>query len=322
MDTYLGIDCGSTSIKLVLIDSQNNIVEGVYLKNRGIIDTLKEAFEGINITKYKILGCGVTGSGRNFAKAVVKADVVKSEVIAHSVATLTYYPDTKTIFEIGGEDCKLMTVDHGVIHDFKMNNICGGGTGSMIETIATRLGLKVEEVGDFALKSKVQVDLPGKCGIFCQSAVVAKLNTGMPKEDILMGVCRALIRNYLTICKGAELSPPYIFQGATAQNKALVKSLEEEVGDTVLVPEQCSLMGAIGIAILTREEDITESNFRPIQREDQLDIKTFKCSGCPNKCEVTQIFENGEFLGSSGSRCGKWNKREHKSHEHKKLVSV
>lgn len=311
MDAYLGIDCGSTSIKLTLIDSQNNVLESVYLRNKGIIDTMKEAFRQINISGYTVLGCGVTGSGRNFAKALVRADIVKSEVIAHSIATLTFYPDVKTIFEIGGEDCKLMKIEHGIITDFKMNNICGGGTGAMIEAIATRLGIKIEDVGDYALRSKIDIDLPGKCGIFCQSAVVSKLNTGTSKEDILMGVCRALIRNYLMICKGTQLLPPYIFQGATAQNKALVKSLEEEMDHEVIVPEQCCLMGAIGIAILTKEEKLEKTRFRALNADKVFDTGIFRCHDCPNKCHITQIYEDSVFLGSSGSRCGKWDNKEH-----------
>ena len=311
-ECYLGVDCGSTSVKAVILDSGNNILESIYLRNEGIIESLKKALMGINISNYEILGCGVTGSGRNFVKVLLNADLTKSEILAHSIATLTYYPNVNTIFEIGGEDSKMMTLNKGIITDFKMNNICGGGTGAMIEAIATRMGIRVEEIGYYALKSALDIELPGKCGIFCQSAVINKLNSGFKKEDILMGVCRALIRNYLAICKGAPLKPPYVFQGATAKNKALVKALEEELNHKVTVPEKCELMGAIGMAMIVREENITDSNFRKIDAYSNFQTKGFKCTDCPNRCEVTQVYENDKFLGGIGSRCGKWERAERK----------
>lgn len=312
---YLGVDCGSTSVKAVILDKDNNILESIYLKNEGIIESLKKALIGVNADNYRILGCGVTGSGRNFVRVLLNADLTKSEVLAHSIATLTFYPKVNTIFEIGGEDCKMMTLNKGVITDFKMNNICGGGTGSMIEAIAARMGIKIEDVGACALKSTFDIELPGKCGIFCQSAVVNKLNSGFKKEEILMGVCRALIRNYLAICKGAPLKPPYVFQGATAKNKALVKALEEELAHEVLVPDNCELMGAIGMAIILREENITNSHFRKLNAYSNFQTTGFKCTDCANRCEVTQIYENDKFLGSLGSRCGKWERKEYKKEE-------
>lgn len=310
-EAYLGVDCGSASVKGVILDKNNTILESVYLKNEGIMESLKKVFTKINVGNYKILGCGVTGSGRNFVKVLLNADLTKSEVLAHSIATLTYYPNVNTIFEIGGEDCKLMTLNNGIITDFKMNNICGGGTGTMIVAIAARMGLEVDEIGDCALRSNLDIDLPGKCGIFCQSAVINKLNSGFKKEDILMGVCRALIRNYLAICRGAPLKPPYVFQGETAKNKALVKALEEELGHKVTIPDKCGLMGAIGMAMIVKEEKIANSNFIKIDMQTNLETKGFKCSDCENRCEVTQIYRDYKFIGSVGSRCGKWETREH-----------
>lgn len=317
---YLGIDCGSTSVKAVLLGENNTMLESVYLKNKGIIESLKEALLSIRVDDYNVQGCGVTGSGRHFVKVLINADITKSEVLAHSIATLAYYPNVSTIFEIGGEDCKLMTLSNGILTDFKMNNICGGGTGAMIEAIASRMGIKVEDIGDFALKSTVDIELPGKCGIFCQSAVVNKLNSGFRKEDILMGVCRALIRNYLAICKGSPLKPIYVFQGATARNNALVKALEEELKHDVIIPKYCELMGAIGIAMILQEEGIKSSHFRKLENSSILETKGFRCLDCFNRCEVTQIYKNCKFLGGVGSRCSKWESKEHQ--EAKQIVLV
>lgn len=309
-DCYLGVDAGSTSIKAVLLDKDNNILESSYFRNEGIIETTKEVLKNLNLEKYNILSCGVTGSGRNFVKVLLRAHITKTEVLAHSIATLNYYPEVNTIFEIGGEDSKIMSFYNGVLIDFKLNNICGGGTGSMIEAIATRMGITIEEVGEYALKSSIEITMPGKCGIFCQSAVINKLNSGFKKEDILMGVCRALIRNYLAMAKGINFKPPYVFQGMTANNKALVLALEEELDDDIIVPKNCELMGAVGIAMMLKEENANSG--LDINLDSNYETRGFKCLDCPNRCEVTQLFKDNIFIGSIGSRCGKWNNKERK----------
>tara|TARA_Y100000310_G_C20683739_1_gene817653 strand:+ start:1754 stop:2722 length:969 start_codon:yes stop_codon:yes gene_type:complete len=308
---YLGVDCGSVSVKAVILDKEHNTLKSCYLRNEGVIPTLKKVLANLNLENYEIIGCGVTGSGRDFVKVILSADLTKSEVLSHGIATLEYYPNVRTIFEIGGEDSKLMTLNEGVITNFRMNSICGGGTGSMIETIANKMNIKMEDIEKYALKSTSNIDLPGKCGIFCQSAVINKLNSGYKREDILMGVCRALIRNYLMLCRGINLKPPYVFQGATAKNKALVKSFEEELDYDVIVPDKCELMGAIGIAMIVHEEKIKDSKFKGIDVDSDFQTKSFKCVDCPNRCEVTQIFQDNEFLGGIGSKCGKWEKKEY-----------
>lgn len=307
---WLGIDIGSVSGKAAIIDEKGNLIDSVYMKNQGIFETLQILLDKINPANYKIMGCGVTGSGRNLVKILLNADVAKSEVIAHSSATLFYYPNARTIFEIGGEDSKLITIEGGVLNSFSMNTVCGGGTGAMIENIANRMNVRIEDVGTIALRSKTELDLPGKCGIFCTSAVVSKLNAGFNKDDILMGVCRALIRNYLTMCaKGKKLNPDFIFQGATALNKALVKALEEEINHKIIVPENCSIMGALGMALIAKEQ-ATATKFIGDFNIEEFNTVSFKCSDCSNRCEVTQIYKKNELLGATNTRCGKWeNKR-------------
>ena len=330
-EVFLGIDVGSTSVKCVLLDKEGKIAGSVYLRNKGITESLVEALgrlaevagpgngngsegsegvAGATVEEIKIAACGITGSGRHFASLLVGADIVRTEVLAHTVAALSFYPDVRTIFEIGGEDCKLMMVEDGALADFSMNSICAGGTGAMIEAIANRMGIPIEEVGEIALRSRNQLDLPGKCGIFCQSAVVSKLNTGADKSDILMGVCRALIRNYLTICKSGRLKPPYVYQGATAMNQALVRALEEEIQHEVIVPPECALMGAIGIAQMAREERPVRTKFKGLDAvtRARFDVSNFVCTDCANRCEVIQIYQDGRLAGSVGSRCHKWDR--------------
>ncbi len=307
---WLGTDVGSVSIKIALINEKNELVNSIYLRNRGIIETIKKGFNEINISNYNIAGVGCTGSGRFFASLLLNADIIKTEILAHTIATLHYYPDVSTIMDIGGEDSKIMEINNGNLTNFIMNSICGGGTGSMIEAIASRLGIAIEDVGNLSLQSKERIDFPGKCGIFAQSAVVSKLNSGVNRNDIMMGVMRALVNNYLAMAKGFNLKPPYVFQGATAQNKAIVYALEEQLNHKIIIPEHCAIMGAIGIALLTKE-NIMHTIFNN-NLNFNYETYNFKCNDCPNKCEVTQLYNKNRLIGCIGSRCGKWEKLDKK----------
>ena len=308
MRHYLGIDVGSVSIKLALLHG-DELVGKAYLKNRGLISTVQNGLK--QLPRVKISGVGITGSGKEFVKALVGADYTNTEIMAHVVACLKEYPDAKTILDIGGEDSKLMLVKDALLAGFQMNRDCGGGTGSMIETIASRLGVKIEDVGGVALESRAPATLPGKCGIFCQSAAVSQLSKGRPTGDILMGVCKALVGNYLAVlAKGKKLVPPVVFQGAVAQNQAIVKCFEDALGYRVLVPENCSYMGAIGIALLTEEN----MNGQPTRfrgdaiLESNHSTEIAHCDGCENNCELLRLYCDGQLLSVSGSRCEKHNR--------------
>ncbi len=309
MRCWLGVDCGSVSVKFALIDEAGQPFRTLYLKNQGISETVQQGLRELLDDEVEVAGIGCTGSGRNYLRILLGADVVKTEVLAHTVATLHLHPGVRTIMDIGGEDCKIMEVVDGVLTNFIMNNICGAGTGAMIESIATRLGIAIHEVGALALKSRQRLELPGKCGIFCQSAVVTKLNAGAHRSDIMMGVVRALISNYLTLARGIRLEPPFVLQGATALNPAVVCALEEQLDHAVIVPRQCAVMGAIGMGLMTREA-MPDAEVRPPLNVDIRDYHSvgFTCHDCPNDCEVTQLFQDDRLLGSVGSRCAKWDR--------------
>jgi len=306
MSEFLGIDCGSSSVKMVILNENRKILKSVYLKNKGIIETTKEALQKVK-GDYNITSVGCTGSGREFIKIFVGGDVDKTEVLAHSVGALNYIPNAKTICDIGAEDSKIIIIEDGMIYDFAMNTICSAGTGAMLESIATRIGIKIEDVGDVAMTSTTEINIPAKCGVFAQSAVVTMLNKGVEKKDILMGVCSGLIRSYLMLAKSFEIKPPIVFQGMTAKNKALVKALEEILNHKIIVPENCELMGAIGMAIIAMENKPTKTKFKGFDIiNDKFNIKNFTCNDCPNHCNITQIIQKGKTIGSMGSRCGKW----------------
>jgi len=304
---YLGIDVGSVSVKLTLLKGAE-LAGKAYLKNQGLIATVQEGLR--RLPKVDIRGVGITGSGKEFVNSLVGGDYVDSEIIAHLVAALRECPDAATILDVGGEDSKLILVRNAVLTDFQMNSSCGGGTGSMVEVIANRLGVKIEDVGRLALESKNPAMLPAKCGIFMQSTAVSELSKGRPVEDILMGVSKALVGNYLaTLAKGKKLQPPVVFQGATAQNAALVKCFEDALGYPVLVPENCSYMGAIGIALLTEENmNGRRTNFRGgAILEESYRTEITRCEDCENNCELLNLYYGDEVLAVSGSRCGKYN---------------
>lgn len=309
MNGYLGCDIGSVSAKIVVIDDELNILGKVYLQNKGLIATIKECLSSLekqlNGVQIKSVGCA--GSGREFTKILLGGDITRTEILAHTIGAMQYYPNVNTIFDIGGEDCKIVTLQNGMWKNYIMNNICGAGTGAMLESIARTLNVNICDVGDLALKSKTNLSFPGKCGVLCQSAVVSRKNKGANNEDILMGVCRALINNYLTMAKSIELKPPYVFQGATAKNKALVKSLEEQLNHKVIVSAFCELMGAIGMAAIAKEHTPEKSNFRGFVLKDMnIESETFICEDCPNHCEVTKILIDQKPIDYLGSRCGKY----------------
>ncbi len=305
MKTYIGLDVGSVSVKVAKIDENENLVSSIYLRNCGLIETVKKGL-GIIYDDSEVAGVGVTGSGRKFVGMFVGADLVKTEILAHTVGTLHYYPDVRTLMDIGGEDSKLMTLNKGVLESFELNSICSAGTGSFLESIAGRMGIRIEDVGDIALQSAQRLEFPSKCGVFTQSAVVSKKNSGASKEDILMGVCRSLVANYLTMAKGIRLEPPYVFQGATAKNRAIVSAFEEELDHQVTVPEYCDVMGAIGVGIMVKRENPSQTNFKgDCLLDKEYDSRTEIANGCENHCELTVLYEGDKYVGCIGNKCGK-----------------
>lgn len=300
--TYLGVDCGSVSVKMAVLDN-DKVIAKTYLENQGLKDTIIEGLKEIKEqTDKEINGVGVTGSGRQFAKILLNADLVKTEILAHVTATKYYFPDVRTIMDIGGEDSKLILLnEQGIWINYVMNQICAGGTGSMLVNIANNLGVKMEDIADIALKSKQKLNFPAKCGILCNSAVITYKNRGVGKEDLLMGTCRALIKNYMLLARNVDIQPPYVFQGATAKNKALIRVLEEELKEKIIIPEHPELMGAIGMALLLKKSNINKKF--DFNLSNEYETKNILGWNCPNKCEITILLKDGKNAGSIGNRC-------------------
>ncbi|MCR4430686.1 MAG: acyl-CoA dehydratase activase [Tepidanaerobacteraceae bacterium] len=316
MKCSLGIDVGSVSTKLVLINEENDVIEKLYLNTAGkpidvIVKGLKILNDEFN-SSIEILAVGTTGSGRQLASVLVGADIVKNEITTHAVASLEEYPDTQTILEIGGQDSKIILIRNKIVADFAMNTVCAAGTGSFLDRQAQRLGIPIEEFGKMALTSTVPTRIAGRCAVFAESDMIHKQQMGYKIEDVIYGLCQALVRNYLSnVAKGKEIRPPVLFQGGVATNLGIKKAFEEELGMSITVPQHYNVMGAIGAAILARryimQSKSKKTNFYGFNVAlKDYKVKSFECKGCANCCEIIQIYRDDKIMARWGDKCGKW----------------
>ena len=320
LNVYLGIDVGSVTTKLALVDETGKYVDSYMLRTAGkpviavqtgMRELLKQA-----LCEYNIQGVGTTGSGRNLAGA---------EITAHAVAASTYVPGVQTILEIGGQDSKIIILRDGIVTDFAMNTVCAAGTGSFLDQQANRLNVPIAEFGETALKSTNPARIAGRCGVFAESDLIHKQQLGYPVEDLLYGLCQALVRNYLSnLALGKEILPTVSFQGGVATNSGMVKAFEEALNTKIVVPENHQTMGAIGAALLAMENHQYTDNPTKFKGWEvgnmHFNSITNQCNGCSNNCEVITIVEGempaehpkdikdikGNIIARWGGTCGKW----------------
>lgn len=313
MDVYIGVDVGSVSTNIVMLDELFELLAEVYLRTKG--RPIQAVQEGLTIIKdkapsgYTVKAVGTTGSGRQLAGALVEADTVKNEITAHAIAALRYFPDVRTVIEIGGQDSKMIIVRDGVVVDFGMNTMCAAGTGSFLDQQANRLGIAIEDFGAIALRSTQPVRIAGRCTVFAESDMVHKQQIGCKVEDILYGLCQAMVRNYLNnVGKGKKVERPVVFQGGVAFNAGIRRAFEEHLGTRIHIPPYHTVMGAIGAAILASESIGNKpSSFAGFEvATSNFETTGFDCNGCDNACEIVELRRDGKVIGRWGSRCGKW----------------
>lgn len=313
---HMGVDVGSVSTDVVLIDNDFNVVEKIYLRTKG--RPIKAVQQGIKILKNKyessdIVSVGTTGSGRHIASVLLGGDAIKNEITTHAIAALQMDKDVRTIIEIGGQDSKIITIRNGIVTDFAMNTVCAAGTGSFLDRQAERLEIPIEKFGEYALLSNVPVRIAGRCAVFAESDMIHKQQLGYNEADIIRGLCEALVRNYLNnVGKGKEIQQKVFFQGGVAANVGIKKAFEESLGLNIIVPEHHGVMGAIGAAIIGAEavKKKGKTAFRGFKvAESKFVSSSFECKSCPNRCEVVDIKDNGAIVGCFGDRCGKWSER-------------
>lgn len=312
---FLGVDVGSVSTNLVIINEDGEVCEKLYLKTSGRpIDTLKDGFGMLSESlgdKPSIKAVGVTGSGRKLAGMLIGTDVVKNEITAHAVAAHRTNRDVQTILEIGGQDSKIILLRGGVVYDFAMNTVCAAGTGSFLDRQAARLEISIEDFGSYALRSQSPVRIAGRCAVFAESDMIHKQQSGHCREDIIAGLCEALVRNYLAnLAKGKEIKEPIMFQGGVAANAGIVMAFEKELGAKITIPKYYDVMGAYGAALLAKENIEASGKKTSFLGFDNLNkdfaIHSVECDGCSNMCEVVQICANGIPNAYWGDKCGKW----------------
>ncbi len=315
MEAYLGIDVGSVTTKLAVLDKNDELVSNIYLLTKGKpIEMVQQGLKQIKQQlpeDVKICGVATTGSARYLAGVIVGADLVKNEITSHAVAALQYLPEVQTIIEIGGQDSKIIIVRGGVVTDFGMNTVCAAGTGSFLDHQALRLTMSIEEFSRRALLSDTPVRIAGRCTVFAESDMIHKQQMGHRIEDILYGLCQALVRNYLNnVGLGKDIKSPIVFQGGVAFNQAIVKALEAELNAEVIVPPHHEIMGAIGAALLVHEELLHNDNGSKFNgfgvSEIEYHPSLFECKACPNLCEIAQLSINGQVLARWGGRCDRW----------------
>lgn len=316
MKAYLGIDVGSVSTNLVVMDEEEQVLDSIYIRTLG--QPVKAVQEGLKVMGQKwgdktaINGVGVTGSARNLTAVLVGADAVKNEITAHAVAVSQVVPSAQTIIEIGGQDSKIIVMRDGIVTDFAMNTVCAAGTGSFLDQQAMRLNIPIEEFGELALKAHNPVRIAGRCAVFAESDMIHKQQLGHSLEDIIAGLCEALVRNYLNnVGKGKDIMPPLVFQGGVAANIGIKTAFEKALGHELIIPKYYDVMGALGCCYLGKKATTHSTtkfkgwqaanfNFRPT---------SFECKGCPNLCEVIEIYENDVLIARWGDRCGKWSNK-------------
>ena len=307
-NAFLGIDVGSISTKGVIIDEKNQILASEYIWTEGnpiaavktLVGLLENKFDS---EQYQIEGTGATGSARRLVGTILNATVVKNEITAHAVGTTTFYPEVRTILEIGGQDSKIILVENGVAVDYAMNTLCAAGTGAFLSSQARRLGIEVEDMGEMALRSEHPTAIAARCTVFAESDLVHKIQMGHPREDIIAGVCRAVASNYLNnVGKGKKIASPVVFQGGVSKNIGVVHAFEELLHCPILVDENGHLMGAMGAAILAKRSVKRDSFDFSIENVEFV-TREANCGGCSNNCEIICVYRDGQLIDSWGNRC-------------------
>jgi predicted CoA-substrate-specific enzyme activase len=318
MNIYLGIDVGSVTTKLAALDEADKLIASLYLPTGGrpvamVQEGLRQMSQRLS-SEACIKGVATTGSARYLAGAIVGADMVKNEITCQAVAALLSVPAVQTVIEIGGQDSKIIIIRDGIVTDFGMNTVCAAGTGSFLDHQASRLNMSIEELSRQALLAGAPVTIAGRCTVFAESDMIHKQQTGHKVEDIIYGLCRALVRNYLgDVAAGKDVQPPVVFQGGVAFNEGIVRALKEELNTDIIVPPHHEVMGAIGAALLVHEQmaEIREdSRFRGFGVSDiDYQVSSFVCQACPTACEISHIAVDDRIIACWGGQCDMWDEK-------------
>ena len=310
---YLGIDSGSTTSKVLLLSQDNEILYSFYGSNKGnpleiVIENLKNIYHIKNDKAY-IASSGCTGYGEDFLKAALNLDFGEVETIAHFRAAKYFDPDVDFILDIGGQDMKSMKIRNGVIESILLNEACSSGCGSFLETFAQSVKMTPRDFSEAALQSRKPVDLGSRCTVFMNSNVKQAQKEGAGVEDIAAGLAYSVIKNaiqkVIKIRDPKELGTNIVVQGGTFLSDAVLRSFEKITGVNVTRPSNAGLMGALGMALISKEKSLGKSNIISSEDLDKFTYKTIStnCRQCTNQCALSvNVFSNGKRY-IMGNRC-------------------
>ncbi len=333
VDVYLGIDIGSVSTNLVLIDDEGNMVDEVYVRTRGrpievVAENLLDMQKRLG-SRIRIRGVGTTGSGRELIGELVGADCVKDEITCHKAGAcfigermIGRVPDT--IFEIGGQDSKYISLSDGVVVDFTMNEACAAGTGSFLEERAEELGVSIKgEFAALALASAAPIRLGERCTVFMEHDVNNYMQRGAATGDLVAGLAYSIAYNYINrVVRGRKIGKCIFFQGGTAYNDAVAAAFASILDAEIIVPPYNGVIGAVGAALLARQAVLSgcgiaaaqagqpagagtyvsdrpqgggQSRFRGFEvAKVHYTLREFTCKGCSNACAIQEFDVEGE----------------------------
>ena len=318
-DCYLGIDAGSTTTKLVLIDTEGNLLYSLYGSNEGnplksVMNMLRKLYSVLPSTA-KLRYSGVTGYGEKLIQTALNVDLNEIETIAHYTAAKEFEPDVTSIVDIGGQDMKYIRMKNGSIDNIMLNEACSSGCGSFIETFAKSLNIEISEFVKEAIKSKTPVDLGSRCTVFMNSKIKQAQKEGYSVGDISSGLSYSVIKNaiqkVMKVRDVETLGKHIVVQGGTFYNDAVLRAFELIVGKNVVRPDISGLMGAYGMALLSKEQyeaNLDMEYYSSILKLDELDkleikVTHTRCNNCENHCKLTiNKFSNGQ-IHVSGNRC-------------------
>jgi len=320
-DCYLGIDAGSTTTKLVLIDKDGNLLYSLYGSNEGnplnsVTNMLKNLYKQLPekaILRYS----GVTGYGEKLIQTALNVDLNEIETIAHYTAAKTFEPDVTSIVDIGGQDMKYIRMKNGSIDNIMLNEACSSGCGSFIETFAKSLNIEISEFVKEAIKAKRPVDLGSRCTVFMNSKIKQAQKEGYSVGDISSGLSYSVIKNaiqkVMKVRDVSTLGDHIVVQGGTFYNDAVLRAFELIVGKNVVRPDISGLMGAYGMALLSKEQyeaNLDMEYTSKILKENELDKLEVKiththCNNCENHCKLTINKFNNGAIHVTGNRCEK-----------------
>jgi len=316
IQVYLGLDIGSLSTNVVLIDKEHRVIARRYLPTAGqpleaIQKGLTEIYDEVG-EKVEVIGAGTTGSGRYLTGDFIGADTIQNEITAQATAAIDYDPTVDTIFEIGGQDSKYISIENGVVVDFEMNKVCAAGTGSFLEEQAEKLNINiVGEFGEMALGSECPVKLGDRCTVFMESDLNSFMQKGARNENLVGGLAYSIVYNYLQkVVVDRKVGNKIFFQGGVTNNKAVVAAFEQVTGKKITIPPHFDVTGAIGAAILAQRsmQEGQKTRFRGFGvRNVNYEISRFICQACTNHCEIRRVklegFKKPLFYGG---RCEKY----------------